>query len=234
MPKRPDAHTTTTALPNHLNPRDTFCIDRSKICYALTMARPKSFDEERAVDAAMRAFWVNGYDATSTQDLCEATGLGRSSIYNTFDSKHELFKRALTRYFDTMNPGQFATLEDQRLSAVERIRALFAIVVAGDLADRNNGHSSGCLVVNSTVELAGRDKEVADLLGRDLTSRLAALRATLETGQRDGTITTTRNAEALAWFVNAAIAGIRVSSQAGADSATLHVIAATAMDALTP
>ncbi|CAM5616019.1 TetR/AcrR family transcriptional regulator OS=Streptomyces alboniger OX=132473 GN=CP975_28210 PE=4 SV=1 [Streptomyces alboniger] len=70
------------------------------------MARPRTFDEERALDAAMHAFWVKGYEATSTQDLCEATGLGRSSIYNTFSSKHALFRRALARYMDAMNTGQ--------------------------------------------------------------------------------------------------------------------------------
>ncbi|NUS02366.1 MAG: helix-turn-helix transcriptional regulator, partial [Nonomuraea sp.] len=59
------------------------------------MARPRTFEEDRAVEAAMRAFWDAGYEATSTQDLCAATGLGRSSIYNTFAGKRDLFERAL-------------------------------------------------------------------------------------------------------------------------------------------
>ncbi|HEY4569169.1 MAG TPA: TetR/AcrR family transcriptional regulator, partial [Kribbella sp.] len=44
----------------------------------------------------MRLFWTSGYEATSTQDLCAATGLGRSSVYNTFTSKKALFQRTLT------------------------------------------------------------------------------------------------------------------------------------------
>jgi AcrR family transcriptional regulator len=65
------------------------------------MPRPRTFDEDRAIDAAMRLFWTSGYEATSTQDLCEATGLGRSSIYNTFTSKRDLFDRALRRYTES-------------------------------------------------------------------------------------------------------------------------------------
>ncbi len=103
------------------------------------MARPRSFDEERALDAAMHAFWANGYEATSTQDLCEATGLGRSSIYNTFTSKHDLFRRALTRYMDGMNAGQLQILEDVERSATERLRALFDRIIEGDHAILNQG-----------------------------------------------------------------------------------------------
>lgn len=79
------------------------------------MARPRTFDEGRALDAAMHAFWANGYEATSTQDLCEATGLGRSSIYNTFSSKHDLFKRSLARYIELMTVPQIELLEDPEL-----------------------------------------------------------------------------------------------------------------------
>ncbi|MET8684881.1 TetR/AcrR family transcriptional regulator [Streptomyces sp. NPDC004732] len=196
------------------------------------MARPRSFDEERALDAAMHAFWANGYEATSTQDLCDATGLGRSSIYNTFTSKHDLFRRALTRYMDGMNAVQLTILEDVERSATERLRALFDRVMDGEFEQRKDGHSIGCLTVNTTVELAGRDPEAARMLERDLDTRLTALRVTIRAGQQDGDITSRRDADTLARYVNAVIGGMRVSAQGGADRATLQAITETAMDAL--
>ncbi|MFE0172821.1 TetR/AcrR family transcriptional regulator [Streptomyces sp. NPDC059002] len=196
------------------------------------MARPRTFDEERALDAAMRAFWANGYEATSTQDLCEATGLGRSSIYNTFSSKHDLFRRALARYMETMNAAQVEILEDVERSAAERLRAMLERVIDGEFANRADGHSIGCLTVNTTVELAARDAEAAAMLERDLEVRLAALRATVRSGQLDGDITSKRDADTLARYLNAVIGGMRVSAQGGADRAALEAIAETALDAV--
>ncbi|MGW6024088.1 TetR/AcrR family transcriptional regulator [Streptomyces sp. NPDC055099] len=197
------------------------------------MARPRTFDEERALDAAMHAFWANGYEATSTQDLCEATGLGRSSIYNTFSSKHELFRRALARYMDSMTSVQVEILEDVERSPMERLRALFQRVIDSEFECRENGHSIGCLTVNTTVELAGRDPEAAEMLAGDLAVRLAAMSAVIRTGQSGGDITSTRDAGDLAHFLNAVIGGMRVSAQGGVDRAALTAIAETALDALT-
>jgi AcrR family transcriptional regulator len=191
------------------------------------------FDEERALDAAMRTFWEKGYEATSTQDLCTATGLGRSSIYNTFKSKHDLFQRALHRYMTTMNAAQLAVLEDTGLSGGDRIRALFALVLDGDARNRPGGRSLGCLTVNTTVELAGRDATAAGMLERDTAHRLAALRAAVEAGRRDGSVTSTRDAGDLARFLNATVAGLRVSAQGGADRAALEAVVTVALDALT-
>ncbi|MGH4035816.1 TetR/AcrR family transcriptional regulator [Actinomycetota bacterium Odt1-20B] len=196
------------------------------------MARPRTFDEERALDAAMHAFWSKGFEATSTQDLCDATGLGRSSIYNTFSSKQDLFRRALTHYMDSMTNAQLAILEDEKRTPTARIQAMFDRVVDGDFEHREDGRSIGCLTVNTTIELAGRDPATAAMLERDLQRRLTALRATLETGQRTGEITSRRDPGELARFLNAVIGGMRVSGQGGADRATLESIAATAMDAL--
>lgn len=196
------------------------------------MARPRTFDEARALGAAMHTFWVKGYAATSTQDLCDATGLGRSSIYNTFSSKHDLFTRALACYMETMTSRQVAILEDPEPSALERIRALFAVIVDGEAEGGKDGRSPGCLVVNTVVERARCDPEAAEMVRRDLDRRLAALCAVLEAGQRAGVITCTRDARSLAHFLNATISGIRVSGQGGADRATLEAIAATAVDAL--
>ncbi|WP_405801814.1 TetR/AcrR family transcriptional regulator [Streptomyces sp. NBC_01506] len=197
------------------------------------MARPRTFDEERALDAAMRAFWANGYEATSTQDLCDVTGLGRSSIYNTFNSKQDLFRRALARYIETTTANQLAILEDLRRPAVERLRALFTSIVDAEFDNRGNGRSMGCLTVNTTVELAGRDAEADRMLERDTARRLASLRAAIEEGQRAGDIASTRDSGSLARFLVAVIGGMRVTGQGGGDRPTLEAIADTAMDALT-
>ncbi|MEC3916082.1 TetR/AcrR family transcriptional regulator [Nocardia sp. CDC160] len=190
------------------------------------MARPKQFDEDRAVDAAMRAFWTAGYEGTSTQDLCAATGLGRSSIYNTFSSKKDLFERALRRYMADKNAGTFAVLDGPG-SARERLRALLWQVI-----DAPDDDPLGCLVVNATVELGQRDKEIAQLLRLDQERRLSALTAAIAAGQRDGDIDKRRDATELAHFMIATIGGMRVAARGGADRRTLEAIANTALDCL--
>ena len=196
------------------------------------MARPRAFDEDRAVDAAMRTFWVNGYEATTTEDLCAATGLGRSSVYNAFTSKHELFRRALVRYVDMMADAQLEILEDERRSPTERLRTLFTAVIDGEMATRRDGRSIGCLSVNTVVELAGRDREAAEIVERDAERRAAALRVVIATGQRTGEIASGRDPDALARYLNAVIGGMRIAGQGGADRSTLQSIADTALDAL--
>ncbi|MEV5380286.1 MULTISPECIES: TetR/AcrR family transcriptional regulator [Streptomyces] len=193
------------------------------------MARPRKFDEERAVDAALEAFWTAGYEATSTQDLCEATGLGRSSIYNTFKSKHDLFRRALLRYMERKNGSIVAVLESG-LPAREKLRALLDVIVEEEglyAEDRR-----GCLVVNSCIELAARDAEVAQVLERDYQRRFQALKAAIESGQRDGDIDPAKDAGALAHFVIAAIGGMRVSARAGVGREALEGIVRTTLDAV--
>ncbi|MGK5731784.1 TetR/AcrR family transcriptional regulator [Streptomyces sp. URMC 124] len=193
------------------------------------MARPRKFDEERAVDAALEAFWTAGYEATSTQDLCEATGLGRSSIYNTFKSKHDLFRRALLRYMERKNGSIDAVLESP-MPAREKVRALLGVIVEEEVLHAEDRR--GCLVVNTCIELGSRDPEVAGVLRRDYRVRFEALKAALESGQRDGDIDPGKDAGALAHFVIAAIGGMRVSARAGVGRQALEGILRTTVDAL--
>ncbi|MFD3941896.1 TetR/AcrR family transcriptional regulator [Streptomyces sp. NPDC058579] len=197
------------------------------------MARPKTFDEARALDAAMLQFWQKGYEATSTQDLCDATGLGRSSIYNTFVSKHALFLRALTRYTELTTNTQLALLEDESLPPADRLKGVMASVVEMEETHRRAGIGIGCLGVNTTVELSGRDAQVAALLGRDQDRRLAALTAAIAAGQGDGVFSRARRPDEFARFFTAAVAGMRVSAQHGADRAVIESIAAVTLDAMT-
>lgn len=191
------------------------------------MARPRKFEEDRALDAAMRAFWTDGYEATSTQELCEATGLGRSSIYNTFRSKRDLFEKALSRYMDTRTAKMIEVLEDGGRPVRERLRTILEWTVEPEPDD-----PVGCLVVNTMVELAPRDPQIAERLARDERRRLSALKAAVQEGIRSGEIDRGKDAPALAHFLVATISGMRVVARGGADRRALSSIADTAMDAV--
>lgn len=175
----------------------------------------------------MRAFWADGYEATSTQALCEVTGLGRSSIYNTFRSKHDLFVKALTRYMDVKTANIIEVLEDRSLPVRERLRTIL-----GWAAAPGDDDPAGCLVVNAMVELAPRDAVTAERLAKDQERRLDALEAAIKEGMRAGDIDGAKDARALAHYFVSTVSGMRVVARGGADRKTLGAIADTAMDAI--
>ncbi|MEV5575971.1 TetR/AcrR family transcriptional regulator [Spirillospora sp. NPDC052269] len=187
------------------------------------MARPRSFDEDRAIDAAMRAFWAHGYQATSTQDLCRATGLNPSSFYNTFHGKRELFLRALRRYLEEMSAVQAEVLE-ARAPVRQKVATVLEQVIDDEAGDR-----LGCFAINTSLELAPRDPEIAGLLARDYDRRMAVFRTVFALARAEGQIPADRDPGELAHFVNATVAGIRVVAQSGADRTALEAIARSAL-----
>ncbi len=170
------------------------------------MPRPREFETDDVVDAAMEAFWAKGYAATSAQDLVERTGLGRSSLYNAFSGKHDLYERALRRYLEHNTEADVASLEGPG-PVKERIRQLMLGVIDAELGDPGR---RGCLAVNAAIELAGRDPAVTARVRRVFARVEDALTVALEAGQRDGEISGERSARALARFVLSAVYGLRV------------------------
>ena len=134
------------------------------------MSRPRTFDESAVVDAAVDAFWHGGLGATSIEELQRATGLARSSLYNSFGSKGELVRRALDRYATRQMAGFERAFEGRTLrEALERIFV--------DAATDNHA-GRGCLLINSAGELRDADAEVLPALRggfERLAARLAAL-----------------------------------------------------------
>jgi TetR/AcrR family transcriptional regulator, transcriptional repressor for nem operon len=122
------------------------------------MARPRQFDPDDVLDRSMQEFWRRGYRDTSVDDLVEATGVRPGSLYNAFGGgKRELFMGSLDRYSKFIVPEKLGALEQPGASLSE-LRAYFDGLVT-DLV-RPEGRM-GCLMVNSTVELAAQDSEVA-------------------------------------------------------------------------
>src|SRR5947209_5398052 len=149
------------------------------------MARPRQFDPADVLDRSMHEFWRRGYHDTSVDDLVEATGVRPGSLYNTFrGGKRELFLGSLDRYSKLVVPEKLGALERPGASLAE-VRAYFDGLVSDLMSPEGR---MGCLMVNSTVELAAEDSEVAAVV-RGHMARLErnAARA-LRTAKRRGEI----------------------------------------------
>lgn len=115
------------------------------------MARPRTFDPDTALDAAIQVFWRQGYEGTSVDDLVRVTGVNRYSLYSLWDDKRGLYIAALERYGRTLGGAWILALEAGRLAAIHAHFHTLAEAIIGDPERR------GCFTVNTSTELGARD-----------------------------------------------------------------------------
>jgi TetR/AcrR family transcriptional repressor of nem operon len=191
------------------------------------MGRPRSFDDDAVIERAMDAFWTHGYANTSPAQLAEATGVAKGSLYNAFNSKRELFDRALARY-----DQQVSELAQELLARPgtthDCIRSALRFIVDADLAQPLR---RGCLVANTAVELAGHDPEIARTIRTMQDHPIAALAARIAQGQRDGDVSRELDPRAHAEFLANTLAGLRVMALTF-DAPTLYRIIDSALSTL--
>jgi TetR/AcrR family transcriptional repressor of nem operon len=192
------------------------------------MARHKEFNPDEAVEAAVQVFWDKGYEATSIQDLVNAMGINRGSLYDTFGDKAGLFEAALECYF---NATPLRRLMQHANSATPRreIERLF-----DDLIERATSPDGrrGCLLTNTLTELCSRDDRLAKKLGSRMLHIENTLTAMIERGQQSGDIASGREARALARFLISTVQGIQAVAKLGPGKGTLRDIADVALSSL--
>jgi TetR/AcrR family transcriptional repressor of nem operon len=149
------------------------------------MARPRQFDPEEVLDRSMREFWERGYHVTSVDDLVEATGVRPGSLYNAFPGgKRSLFLEALNRYSKLVVPEKLGALESTSAGLGE-LRAYFDGLVE-DLTTPEG--RMGCLMVNSTMELAAEDSEVGEVVRKHMSRLERNAERALRNAKRRGEI----------------------------------------------
>jgi TetR/AcrR family transcriptional repressor of nem operon len=191
------------------------------------MARPRNFDDDVVVDRAMEAFWTNGYANTSPAQLAEATGVGKGSLYNAFNSKRELFDRALARY-DLLGSEFAKEFLSRPGSTRECIGSFLRFLVDSDVAQPLR---RGCLAVNTAVELAGHDREIIRAVRTTQEHTIAALAARIDQGRRDGDVSPDIHVQTFAEFLMNTIVGLRVMAKTH-DAPMLHRIIDSALATL--
>ena len=120
------------------------------------MARPRSYDEQAVLTAAMHAFRREGYAHISVTELEAATGLRTSSLYNAFGDKSGLFRQALDHYVTSFVAPRLATFAGAE-ATLSDLEQLFLTLFQPPLDD-----GYGCLVVNSAAEFGSADSIASD------------------------------------------------------------------------
>lgn len=188
------------------------------------VARPRKFDHDSALEAAMQVFWRNGYEGTSIADLTAATGMQPGSLYAAFGGKADLFRKALERY--CAGPAAFihaALTEPTAYRVVERILRGTAEFLTQPNMPR------GCMTIDSALTCG---EEAAAMRGHLIELRVReqqALTRRLKRAQREGELAAGEHPATLAAFINTVFQGMTVQAINGASRHELMRVVDTAL-----
>ena len=192
------------------------------------MARPREFDTTEALSQAMQVFWSKGFKATSLNDLLDAMGLSKSSFYDTFGSKHEVFLETIEHYKKTMT-AQFSGVAGLNSPARRLIESLFDRAVSRLTEE---GGQRGCYLNNCVVEVALHDPQAAKLVNGGISLVEDAFFALVQRGQSEGDIASDKDPRVLARFLTSSLNGLLVLGKANPDREALTDISKTTLTVL--
>lgn len=192
------------------------------------MARPKEFDRDTALRQAMATFWAKGYEGTSVADLIEAMGISRSSLYETFGDKRDLFREALNFYI-TFTSGKRAAVLAGATSVRQGLTDFFAGVVNFTLSPDFPG---GCFLTNTATALGTLDEEIHAAIKLGMQSLEDDFFRFFAEGQQRGEIAADRDIRALARFFIGLVRGISVVARIHKDRNILEDMVKVGLEVL--
>jgi TetR/AcrR family transcriptional regulator, transcriptional repressor for nem operon len=202
--------------------------DRSRI--VTVMPRPREFEPDDVLDSAMRQFWERGYRATSVDDLVRASGVKPGSLYAAFPGgKHALLMGSLDRYSKLVVPQKLGDLEKPGAS-VAQIRAYFDGLVRDLMSPEGR---QGCLLINSAIENAAADPEVAAVVRGHMARLEHCFTSALNNAVDVGDLPASVNVAATAKGLLATASGLMVIGKANPDEEVLRIIVDNAFARLT-
>ncbi|CAL9291797.1 TetR/AcrR family transcriptional regulator [Streptomyces sp. SudanB182_2057] len=187
--------------------------------------RPREFDKERTLERALELFWSRGYGATSIQDLVDALGVERGSLYGAFGDKRRFYLEAVRLYWEVYERHLTAALDTGPV--LPALRDILTHPVRLDELVTDAGVPQGCLVGNTTAELVPQDGDATQIVTRSYRRFTDIVAAALRRAQAAGEVTDTSSPEAQAQLLLYLVQGLSLVSRAGLD----RTAAQTAIDA---
>jgi len=187
---------------------------------AMTSGRPREFDIDRALEAATQQFWTVGYEATSLQDLLKTMRLSKSSLYQTFGNKHELFVRCLDHYEQTMA----SVLSEQLVNSISTEQFLYDFLEGVISEAKTRGTRKGCFLVNTANELSQRDAVIAKAVSTGTGHIANIFHRAIEQGKQQEEISSSLPTKNLVDYFMTSVSGLRTMVKGGADIASLQPV----------
>jgi len=177
------------------------------------MPRIKSYDKDEILQKAINIFWKQGFHATSMQELVSHLGISRSSIYDSFGNKKNLFDEALELYCSNARKATLALLnnEVQVKSGLMRLLESSIFCVMDDIDKK------GCFVVNTAAELIPGDSEILHALGKNKEIFETIFYDYLVKGKENGEITKDVDLKVISHLIYTLLCGINVVAKIKSD-----------------
>jgi AcrR family transcriptional regulator len=160
------------------------------------IGRPRQFDVDKALDAALVVFWRHGYEGTSVADLAAAMGINRPALYSAFTGKKELFFRALDHYYAVDAAYTFKAVEEPTARGVTEQYLLRSIEQL-----TNPDRPLGCFVLQSALVCSEENEEVAARMAEQRRFEEATLCQRYVRAQTEGDLPASEDPRSLARFV---------------------------------
>ncbi len=187
------------------------------------MPKVETFDKALVIAKAIDVFHDKGFNATSMQDLVDATGLNRSSIYNSFGCKLELYIECLNAYKNTYQKQTSQVLLKAN-TAFQAIELVFDMYLKDMLNDKDN---RGCMITNCKSEMANHDNAITSFLHANEKQTLDFFKDLVIQGQQESSINTNQSPDVYALFLFSSLQGLRMTSILVNDKSQLQSIAQT-------
>lgn len=184
------------------------------------MPKEKTYDKAQVIENVTNLFQQKGYNGTSMQDIVETTKLGRSSIYNSFESKQALFLEVLKSY-DKRYGKLIGEAVDKSTNALETIGNIFDVHINVIVQDETQ---SGCLWVNTKAELWNTDEFMTKILVKGQNNFFNLFFNLIEAGQKEKSINLNSNAEHYALYLVSSIHGLRLTGKSHQNKNDLNKI----------
>jgi AcrR family transcriptional regulator len=191
------------------------------------IGRPRGFDRDAALEAAMLLFWRKGFAATSMSDLCDAMGISSPSLYAAFGSKEALYLEAVEYYARTIGPPVWDKLAE---GATARAGIENLLIAWTESLPKSRATPAGCMALLAAV---GDEwpATIVRVVKKVRLEMLGTLRSRLETAVAKGELPASTDIDGLSRFYLSVFQGMAVQAKDGATSAELRAVAAAAMSA---